>query len=97
MKISRAKATSLIKGSAGKMLSVTFIKKDGEKRQLNGRLGVYKSKHAPLTGDGLKYEPSAYGLINIFDVQLKAYRMVNTETISELKVAGTSYEVVSEE
>lgn len=97
MKISRAKAVSLITGSAGKVLSVTFIKKDGEKRQLNGRLGVYKSKHAPLTGEGLKYTPSDYGLVNIFDMQKRAYRMVNINTLSELKIAGTSYEVVSEE
>ena len=94
MKISRAKATDLIKGSKGKTISVTFIKKDGEKRKLNGRLGVHKSKHAPLTGSGLKFTPSEYGLVNIFDMQKRSYRTINTETLTgELKIGGETYEV----
>ena len=97
MKISRAKATELIRESQGKAISATFIKKNGETRMLNGRTGVYKSPHAPLTGEGLKYTPSDYGLVSIFDMQKKAYRMININTLSELKIAGTSYEVVSEE
>ena len=93
MKISKAKAASLIKGSQGKAIAVTFIKKNGETRMLNGRTGVYKSPHAPLTGEGLKYNPSNYGLVNIFDMQKKAYRMVNINTLKELKVSGETYEV----
>ena len=97
MKISKAKATDLIKGSKGKTISVTFIKKNGDKRMLNGRTGVYKSKNAPLKNVGMRYEPIQYGLVSIFDMQKRAYRMININTLIELKVAGTSYEVVSEE
>ena len=93
MKISRAKAVSLIKDSKGKTISATFIKKNGEERMLNGRTGVYKSPHAPLTGEGLKYTPSNYGLVNIFDMQKRAYRMVNINTLKELKVSGETYQV----
>ena len=93
MKISKAKATDLIKGSKGKTISVTFIKKNGEERMLNGRTGVYKSPHAPLTGEGLKYTPSNYGLGNIFDMHKRAYRMVNINTLKELKVSGETYQV----
>jgi hypothetical protein len=93
MKISRAKATSLIKGSQGKVIGVTFIKKNGETRMLNGRTGVYKSKKTPLKGGSLGYLPSDFGLVSIFDMQLQAYRMVNINTLSELKVSGETYEV----
>jgi len=93
MKISKVKSVELLKGSKGKFFTVTFTKKDGSDRVLNGRVGVYKSKHAPLTGEGLAYTPSDYGLVTVFDAQKKAYRMVNTSTIRELIVDGETYQV----
>jgi len=93
MKISKATAKDMIKGSKGKFVSVRFVKKDGDIRNLNGRVGVHKSKHAPLTGQGLAYNPDDYGLVGIFDAQKKAYRMVNINTLSQLKVDGETYEV----
>ena len=56
-------------------------------------MGVYKSPHAPLTGEGLKYDPSDYGLVTIFDTVKKAYRMVNINTLNELTLDGATYEV----
>jgi len=93
MNISKAKSVELLKGSEGKFFTVTFIKKDGSERILNGRVGVYKSKFAPLTGEGMKYNPSDFGLVTVFDAQKKAYRMVNTNTIRELTVDGETYNV----
>ena len=93
MKISRVKSIELLKGSKGKFVSVRFVKKDGEVRDLNGRMGVHKSKYAPLTGQGLAYNPDDYGLVGIFDAQKKAYRMVNINTLSQLTVDGETYEV----
>ena len=72
MNISKAKATDLIKGSKGKFISVTFVKKNGEVRKMNGRMGVHSSKNAPLKGVGLAYNPNDYGLVGIFDAQNKA-------------------------
>ena len=91
MRISKEEARDIIKGSGGKFVSVKFIKKDGSVRDLNGRIGVYKSQHAPLKNVGLKYNPNNYGLVSIFDVQKKAYRMVNINTLSQLKVNGKIY------
>lgn len=93
MQISKSKATDLIKGSKGKFIAVRFVKKNGEVRDLNGRMGVHKSKYAPLTGQGLAYNPDDYGLVGIFDAQKKAYRMVNINTLSQLTVDGESYDV----
>jgi len=96
MEISKAQARDIIKGSGGQFISVTFTKKNGEVRDLNGRMGVYKSKHAPLTGQGLAYNPNDYGLVGIFDVQKRAYRMVNINTLSQLKMGGKTYQIEEE-
>jgi len=92
MRISKEEARDIIKGSGGKFVSVKFVKKDGSVRDLNGRIGVYKSQYAPLKNVGLKYNPNDYGLMSIFDVQKKAYRMINIETLSQLKIDGEVYE-----
>ena len=42
---------------------------------------------------GLKYTSSDYGLASVFDLQKRAYRMININTLKELKVVGASYEV----
>ena len=93
MNISRAKATDLIKGSQGKFINVKFVNKNGDYRSLTGRTGVYKSPHAPLTGEGLSYNPDDYGLVTIFDTQIKQYRMINLNTLQELTIDGETHQV----
>jgi|TARA_Y100000034_G_scaffold95427_1_gene115944 hypothetical protein len=93
MKISKKEARKIIKGSGGQFLSVKFTKKNGEVRNLNGRVGVHKSKYAPLKNVGLGYNPKDYGLVGIFDVQRKAYRMININTLSQLKIGGEIYQI----
>ena len=93
MKISRRKASDLINNSKGKFLSVTFVKKDGTKRVLVGRTGVHSSPNAPLKGKGVRYTPSDYNLITLFDAHKKAYRMVNVGTLTEVKSGGETYTV----
>ena len=93
MNISRAKATDLIKGSQGKFINVKFVKKNGDYRSLTGRTGVYKSPHSPLTGEGLSYNPDDYGLVTIFDTQIKQYRMINLNTLQELTIDGETHQV----
>jgi len=61
--------------------SVTFIKKDNSIRVLNGLTGV--KKH--LKGGELPYDPIAKGLIPVYDVQSEGYRMVNSQTVLEIK------------
>tara|TARA_Y100000310_G_C20529054_1_gene737536 strand:+ start:110 stop:412 length:303 start_codon:yes stop_codon:yes gene_type:complete len=96
MEISKAQARNIIKGSGGQFISVTFTKKNGEVRELNGRMGVYKSKHAPLKNVGLAYNPKDYGLVGIFDVQKKAYRMININTLLLVKIGGKTYQIEEE-
>jgi hypothetical protein len=73
---------SIIDNSNGKMLAVTFIKKDGTERVLNGRIGVTKY----IKGVGTKNKSDEF--ISIYDVQAKGYRSVNRSTIVAVRSAG---------
>lgn len=88
--ISTIDAKNLIESSKGKMFTATFIKKTtGEKRVLNGRLGV----KAYLKGGELPYNPVEKGLIPVFDIQKRSYRMISWPNIIHLKINGREYNV----
>ena len=87
--ISKAEAKQMIKDTKGKFFTVTFIKKDGTTRVMNARLGV----KAYLKGGELPYDPEAKGLIPVYDVKTKDYRMVNINTITKLKIGNNEYQV----
>jgi hypothetical protein len=73
---------SLIDQSNGKMITVSFIKKDGSTRILNGRLGVTKY----IKGSSLNKKSNEY--ITVYDVQNKGYRSVNRDTIVAVRCNG---------
>lgn len=73
---------SIILNSAGKIITVEFIKKDGSLRVLNGRLGV--KKH--LKGGSSTLDPAQY--ITIYDMKNEGYRAVNRSTIQSVTIAG---------
>jgi len=87
--IDKATAKQLIKDTKGKFFTVTFIKKDGTTRIMNARLGV----KAYLRGGELPYNPEEKGLIPVYDVKTKDYRMININTITNLKIGTTEYQV----
>lgn len=70
-----------------KFFSVDFIKKNGDLRSMKCRLGV--TKH--LKGGELTYLPEEKGMIVVFDMELKAYRTININTIQRFKVDGIEY------
>ena len=67
-----------------KIFTAKFIKKNGEERVINCRLGV--TKH--LKGVGMKHDPSTLNHIVVFDMQKKEYRTINVDTLVELKFEG---------
>ena len=90
--ISRPEAKQMIKDTKGKFFTVTFTKKDGTTRVMNARLGV----KAYLKGGELPYDPASkgtYGLIPVFDIPKKAYRMINVDTITKIKIGNNEYQV----
>lgn len=90
--ISRPEAKQMIKDTKGKFFTVTFTKKDGTTRVMNARLGV----KAYLKGGELPYDPASkgtYGLIPVFDIPKKEYRMINVDTITKIKIGNNEYQV----
>jgi len=87
--ISRPEAKQMIKDTKGKFFTVTFTKKDGTTRVMNARLGV----KAYLKGGELPYDSEVKGLIPVYDVKTKDYRMVNINSITYLKIGNNTYEV----
>jgi|TARA_R100000501_G_C2516780_1_gene45832 hypothetical protein len=71
------------------IFSVVFLKKNGDIRRMNCMLGV--KKH--LKGGELKFNPLERALLVVFDMQKKAYRMINLETISNITSKGVEYYV----
>ena len=87
--LTKQQAEDMIKASKGKIFTVTFIKKDGSTRVMNARLGV----KAYLQGGSLPYNPEEKGLLPLFDIQIKSYRVINLRTITELTIGKKTYEV----
>lgn len=70
-----------------KIFTVTFIKKDGSIRVMNARRGVKKG----VKGVGMSYDPFSKNLIPVFDMQKESFRMINAETILEIKADKKVY------
>lgn len=87
--ISKADAKTLIKATKGKFFTVTFTKKDGTTRVMNCRLGV----KAYLKGGELPYDPEPKGLIPVYDMGKQEYRMINTNTITNIKIGNKEFKV----
>jgi hypothetical protein len=85
--IDKETAKELIFGTKGKFFTVTFIKKDGNERVMNARLGVKKY----LKGGTLRYDPTLFNYITVFDMGIKDYRTVNANTIKNLKIGKNEY------
>lgn len=68
--------------SDGKIFTVTFEKKDKSIRVMNCRTGV--KKH--LKGGELKFNPIERNLLPVYDIQKQGYRMINMDTLIEVKI-----------
>ena len=87
---------NIIRSQDGKTVTVTFIRrtddkktgaKAGDRRVLNGRLGV--KKH--LKGGELAYNPADYDLLTIFDMQKKDYRCIPLDAVESVVASGVTY------
>lgn len=76
---------NLILSSEGRIITVTFVKKDGTMRTLNGRIGVIKH----LKGGVSTLNPEKF--ITIYDMQSKGYRAINRDTIKGVTIGGVTH------
>ena len=75
---------AVIKGSKGRFVTVTFTKKDGTTRRVNGRIGVRFGKEAaPARYDG-KGQP--YFLL--WEVRSRGYKRINADAVQRVATDG---------
>lgn len=89
--ITRDAAVQKILNSRGAIFTVEFTKKDNTNRIMNCRLGVIKH----LRGGSLPYDAVEKGLIPVYDLQIKGYRVINKNTINAIRIGGVSYVVAN--
>ena len=86
--ISKEQAVTMIQDTRGKFFGVEFTKKNSDEvREMNARIGVSKY----VTGEGLKFDPVSKGLIPVYDVINKGYRMINVNGLMRLRTNGETY------
>ena len=79
----------ILLGTNGKIFSATFVKKNGEVRDINCRLGV--KSHIKGTGapSFTLNEDNPYQLV--FDLQKNGYRALNMNTLTKIKFNKITY------
>lgn len=87
--IGRVEAATLVKNTNGKIFSATYIKKDGSERTLTGKLGVTKG----VKGTGTSPDVSSIGMVRLYDMVGKGWKMLNLQTVSQVKTGGRTYRV----
>ena len=87
--INKKNAERLIRASGGSIFSVRFTKRDGTFRDMTCRLGV--KSHAK--GGKQAYNPKEHGLITVFDMTERGYRMVSLDTVYQLTIDGNTFSV----
>lgn len=80
-----AELRRILRANRGKIFTVRFVKKNGEVRELNGRLGVHSSGKPSSTAHISKY-------VTVYDMRKKDFRNVNLETISYIASGGVKME-----
>lgn len=74
---------SLIKATQGSFFSITFLKKNLEKRTLTVRDGV-ESKLVLPKGQGSNNQEHCEHLITLFDIHAGHYKSVNLDTVTKI-------------
>ena len=74
----------VLNSANGTFIAVTFVKKDGTVRVLNGRTGVKKY----VVGGG---KPSPDNIVKIFDVKAKGYRSFDVSRVTSVKAKKKIY------
>ena len=86
--INRTKAKELIKNSKGLIFAATFTKKNGDHRLMNARTG---KQYASKTGKKAPYKAEEFNMMPLYDMRIKAFRMLNFETLLTLSINKTKY------
>ena len=85
--VKRSLVKTLIVANDDKFVGVTFTKKNGQKRSLNGRLHVHsKTGKAPTTKHISEY-------LTIYDVKVGGFRTINLDTVESIRMKGGEFKI----
>lgn len=74
--------------AGGTIFSATFTKRsDGSLRKMRCRLKVRKD----VTGAGMAYDPVSKGLLPVYDMAKRGYRMIPLDALKSLTIRGETY------
>ena len=77
----------LNKIEAGRIFTVTFIKRNKKLRVLTGKKGVQHN----LTGEGMGYIPTDHNVVNCFDLYKWEYRNFRWDSVMSIHIDGVFY------
>jgi hypothetical protein len=81
----------LLLGTNGKIFTATFIKKNGEVRDINARLGVKSYIKGTGSPSYTLRKDNPYQLV--FDLQKQGYRAINMDTLTAIKFNKNEYRI----
>jgi hypothetical protein len=81
-------AQLLLELAQDRFITVTFVKKDGSVRKMNGRFGVHKG-----TKGNIATSEHIQNLLVFRDVHKREFRHINVETILSIKSNGKTYTI----
>lgn len=79
-------AQLLLELARDRFVTVTFVKKDGRIRKINGRFGVHKG-----TKGNIATSEHIQNLLVFRDVHKREFRHINVDTILSIKSNGKTY------
>jgi hypothetical protein len=89
--IARSQVLPLINSTKGRFFTVSFVKADGAKRRLTGRVGVSKG----VKGTGFAMGPeAAQKYRTVWDSANMEFRKVNLTTVYKLVINKETYVVI---
>lgn len=92
--IRRVRLETFIRRLGDQIFTVDFTKQNGEYRTMNCRLKV-KPKSPKTT---TRKSPTPNGVhtpsIKVYDMQKQAYRQINLETVTSIRAAGQTFQVI---
>ena len=89
--INKEQAKQLISETNGRIFSAYYIKKDNTHRLINARLKV--TKGLKENAKPQPYKTSKYNLMTVYDMRNNGYRMINLNTLQQLKVNKQMYNI----
>lgn len=83
-----------ILGLGQKIFAVTFVKKDGTIRDMAARLDVRSYQKDPTAPVDLALleQDARHGLLRVFDMKKKGFRMINLKGLQRIKCGTVEWE-----